>query len=192
MRKIFTLAALAVLCLTGCGTYAPSPFTRTPTPTRTATFTSTPTATVTPTHTLTATFTNTATPTQTDTPSLTPTRTPSPTATATDAPPTVAPLEGDAAAGELIFTQGKGSAPMCLTCHQPPDAIYSVGPSLHGVAARTAERLGEEAVYAYLHESIVHPGAYLVAGYRNLMYAAYGQDLTEQDIANIIAYLRTQ
>lgn len=45
---------------------------------------------------------------------------------------------------------------------------------------------------AYIYESIVYPAAHIVAGYPNSMPQNYGQQLTERQLGDIIAYLLTQ
>jgi hypothetical protein len=43
----------------------------------------------------------------------------------------------------------------------------------------------------YAQTSILQPAAYLVSGFSNTMYNQYGQHLSQQDIADLIAYLLT-
>lgn len=185
---------LVIICCTGCGTYAPAPFTATPTSTNTATATATETPTATLTYTPTATHTSTSTPSAT--PTATATASATHTATATE-PPTATPYvmaqPGDAANGEALFHAGKaGGVPACINCHTSVQSAFSLGPSLENVAARAAERPGYASAVDYLHRSIVEPGAYVVPGYRNIMYGEYGTQLTAQEIDDIIAYLLTK
>jgi mono/diheme cytochrome c family protein len=66
--------------------------------------------------------------------------------------------------GEQIF-KGKGT---CEICHR----IGQVGaraPDLAGVGARAAARKPEVSATAYLVESLLDPGAYLVEGFPNIM-----------------------
>ncbi len=193
MRPILIIIA-TLLCLTGCGTYATPDWTATPSlePTDTAV----PTATSTPTPTPSATPTATAAPTNTPTASATPV----PTATATMTP-TVEPTEdttsslpqGDATAGEVLFRQGKGAAaPPCITCHQPAQSPFALGPVMTGIAERASARVEGLTAEAYIHQSIVEPDAYLVPGFRPVMPGVYDEHLTEQEIADIIAYLMTR
>jgi hypothetical protein len=44
----------------------------------------------------------------------------------------------------------------------------------------------------YLYTSITNPNAYIVEGYQpNVMIQTYGQTLSDQDLADILAYLLT-
>lgn len=98
---------------------------------------------------------------------------------------------GDAERGRLIFTQGKNGAPACSSCHALRAGGFSLGPVIAGVAERAATRKQGLTAEQYLHQSIVDPGAYVVAGYRSIMYPQYKEHLSEQDIADVIAYLLT-
>jgi hypothetical protein len=43
----------------------------------------------------------------------------------------------------------------------------------------------------YARNSILNPAAYVVSGFANLMYAQYGQQLSPQETADLIAYILT-
>jgi hypothetical protein len=58
-----------------------------------------------------------------------------------------------------------------------------------GVKARAAERVAGLSAEQYIHESILKPGAYIVPGFRDLMFADYARYLNQQDIADLQAYL---
>lgn len=96
---------------------------------------------------------------------------------------------GDAANGEALY-----SAQGCGACH----AGGLIAPDTAGTWSRAAdERLSESAfdgwtVAEYIYFSIVDPADYLVEGYGNLMPPTFSQTLTDQDIADIMAYLETQ
>lgn len=94
---------------------------------------------------------------------------------------------GNAENGKKLFEQtviGPKSAPGCVTCHSLEPGVKLVGPSLAGVASR-----GDE---AYLRESIVNPNAVVVEGFpKGVMYQNYGKDLSEQEIADLVAFLMT-
>ena len=45
---------------------------------------------------------------------------------------------------------------------------------------------------AYLYDSIVHPTDYIVEGYAPSMAQDFGQRLTQQELADIVAYLLEQ
>ena len=41
----------------------------------------------------------------------------------------------------------------------------------------------------FTHESIVNPGAYVESGYQNIMPSTFGQNLSPQQLADLVAYL---
>ncbi len=114
-----------------------------------------------------------------------------PVATAMDPAIDVTPISveslptGDATNGEALF-QRQG----CSACHSLNPDEQGAGPSLAGVAARAAEH--NSTAEAYLAESIVNPGAYVVEGFQNgIMPPGYGQQLTDQELADLVAFLIT-
>jgi cytochrome c oxidase subunit 2 len=79
----------------------------------------------------------------------------------------------------------------CDACHRPDGA--GRGPSLEGLFGRTVTlRDGRTLVAdeAYVRESILNPGAKLVANFEPVMPAFQGQ-LTEEQLLRILAYLQT-
>jgi cytochrome c551/c552 len=109
---------------------------------------------------------------------------------------------GDATQGKALFEQttiGPNSAPGCVTCHSLEPDVKLVGPSLAHVATEAAEIIkssnytgSAKTVEEYLHESIVNPNAYVVEGFPSgVMYQNYGQDLSEQQIDGLVAFLLT-
>jgi cytochrome c553 len=98
------------------------------------------------------------------------------------------PANGDATRGAEIFTKGVGEAPACATCHRT-DGVMLVGPGLGGFASRAATRVSGLSAREYAFQSIIAPARYLVSGFTNLMYDKYGDKLSAQDTADIIAYL---
>ena len=103
---------------------------------------------------------------------------------------TVADLPaGDAANGAALFTQSINGLPTCSTCHSV-DGSKLVGPSLQGYAKMAATRTSL-AADAYTLQSITQPSAYVVPGFTNVMIGQYGQKLSHQQLADIIAYLMT-
>ncbi|MGB7338658.1 MAG: c-type cytochrome [Phototrophicaceae bacterium] len=106
---------------------------------------------------------------------------------------------GDATHGEELYN---GSAPLeigvvagCSGCHLGG----AVGPATMGTWTRVQSQrltLPEFADYTaeqYLVEAIVAPNDYVAPGYASgVMNANYGEQLTAQDLADIIAYLATQ
>lgn len=107
-----------------------------------------------------------------------------------DSDPAVEPA-GDSAHGAEIFAAGARGAPPCITCHGGADSPFRLAPDLAGIFERAASRVEGLSAEEYVLQSIIDPEAYLVPGYRALMYPLYGDDLTEQDIADLVAYLQT-
>lgn len=107
-----------------------------------------------------------------------------------------AAVQGDPARGEKLFKQTTlGQAPGCITCHSLEEGKKLVGPSLAHVATE-AEKYVKQGVAGsvdeYLHDSIVNPDKFVVEGYpKGVMYQNYGKDLSEQDIADLVAFLKT-
>ena len=105
---------------------------------------------------------------------------------------------GDAQAGEELYSQTSiGSTPGCITCHsvEPTDDPLQpspVGPSHYGVADRAGDYTENQSAEEYLRESIVEPDAHIVGGFTaGVMYQNYADDLTEQQIDDLVAYLMT-
>ena len=97
---------------------------------------------------------------------------------------------GDATRGATLFTDSVNGAPPCATCHTL-DGTVRVGPSLQEYAANAPAHAGDASLEDYTHISIVQPASYIVEGFSNIMYAQYGRQLTQQQIADLIAYLLT-
>lgn len=107
--------------------------------------------------------------------------------------PTAEPA-GDAVRGEQLYnlpTLGAaGSAPGCAACHSPLEGTVIVGPSHFGVGTAAASRVSGMSAEEYLRESIVDPNAFIVDGFvADIMYQLYGEQLSEEDIADLVAYL---
>jgi hypothetical protein len=70
--------------------------------------------------------------------------------------------------------------------------VVIVGPSQAGLATRAQSRVAGMSAADYIHQSIVEPNAYVVEGFaEGLMYQFYGEDLTEQEINDLVAYTLT-
>ena len=82
---------------------------------------------------------------------------------------------------------------LCSTCHSL-DGSPMVGPSFKGLYGRK-EKLsdGTEVIVddAYIKESIYKPAAKIVQGYGPLMPAMYEGKLTDENVADIIEYMKT-
>ena len=106
--------------------------------------------------------------------------------------------EGDAAAGATLAQSAQAG---CSACHE----LAAVGPpwagatDQPGIGARADQRIaqsdysgGAETAGQYLLESIVNPNNYMVEGYAvGLMPGDYGDRLTTQQVADLIAYMLT-
>lgn len=96
---------------------------------------------------------------------------------------------GDAVEGENIFRHGAGGAPGCVNCHALTPGGFAIGPDLHGIYARAATRDPQLSADDYIRQSILQPDDFLTPGYRDMMFRQYAEALTEQDIADLIAFL---
>lgn len=105
-------------------------------------------------------------------------------------PVTVA-LEGDAVRGQDIFQHGFNGAPPCSSCHALVKGAFGLGPVMTGISERAGTRVPGLTAEEYMRQSILEPKAYLVSGYRDIMYPQYSEHLNDQDIADLIAYLIT-
>lgn len=144
-----------------------------------------------------------------------PTATPvPPTATPTEAPTEAPAVEadpiaeaiaaGDATNGQAIFVASYavgGAQWMCSTCHSV-DASQArlIGPGLWGLYERADERAAESGDtdgVQYVLNSILHPNDYIVPADavgpypEGLMPANYSEVLSDQDLADLVAYLLT-
>jgi cytochrome c553 len=89
--------------------------------------------------------------------------------------------KGDAAAGEEVFTSAQ---PSCGNCHtlEAAGASQTLGPNLDEVLR------GKDA--AFIQESILDPDAEVAEGFPdNLMPEDYGEKLSDQELADLIAFL---
>lgn len=135
------------------------------------------------------------------------TPTPNPNAAGTDI--TIELPAGDAARGEALATSAG-----CVACHVGP-AAGVVAPAWKSAESKTGAGVATDAearwtaegysgtatsTDQYLFESIVNPNAYIVppteggtwpAGGPSVMPGNYGTTLLKQDMADIIAYLKT-
>lgn len=109
--------------------------------------------------------------------------------------------QGDATRGETLFNApvaGAAAAPGCKSCHMADAGVNIVGPSQVGMATLAAEGLNNpdysgqaQSVEGYLWESVINPNVHLVEGYAGVMYANYGEKLTEQELADLVAFMKT-
>ena len=102
--------------------------------------------------------------------------------------------EGDPVSGEQLAV-----SLACTACHidAPTGPSWLAAEGEPAIGIRSAQRIeqsdytGEAAdAYQYLFESISDPNIFLVSGYaEGLMPGNYASSLTEQDLADLIAYL---
>ncbi|GAB4509226.1 MAG: hypothetical protein OHK0046_03850 [Anaerolineae bacterium] len=76
----------------------------------------------------------------------------------------------------------------CNACHGGSNAGH-LAPGHTQVAEVAADRHPPLTAAAYLYESIIYPGAYLVEGYQNNMPRTYADQMPDEDLGDIIAYL---
>jgi nitric oxide reductase subunit C len=105
------------------------------------------------------------------------------------------------AVGQALFRQ---SPPGCFACHSTAAGVNLVGPSLAGMAATAAARVGggdyrgkARDAAGYIRESILEPNAHVVTGPtyssngQSMMPAAFAQTLEPAKIEALVAYLMT-
>jgi mono/diheme cytochrome c family protein len=104
-----------------------------------------------------------------------------------------AALPGDRTRGEEIFRHGVKDSPPCITCHQVTVGGFSfaVGPNLVGIGKRAGDEIKGMTAEQYIEDSILHPSHHLVPGYRDLMYPDFAKHFSPQDIADLIAFLKS-
>jgi mono/diheme cytochrome c family protein len=116
---------------------------------------------------------------------------------ASSATPTAEPpLEpGDPGRGESLFAQpviGVNNGVGCITCHSLQEDVVLVGPSIIGIGSRAGDIVPGQSAEEYLRLSIVAPNDYLVPGYSaGSMYQTYQNELSAQEIEDLIAYMLT-
>ena len=102
------------------------------------------------------------------------------------ASPGATPMAG---AGDV--EKGKAISAQCMACHSV-DGRTVVGPTwkgLYGSEVELQDGTKVKADDAYLHQSIVDPMSQIVKGFPPSM-PPYGKTLTEQQIQDLIAYIR--
>lgn len=103
-------------------------------------------------------------------------------------------LVGDPARGQELFQHGLNDAPPCSSCHNAAvsgKSGFAVGPGLKGIHERAASRVEGLTAPEYIENSIRNPADYLVAGYQPIMYPLFAEKYSDQDIADLVAYLMT-
>ncbi|MGJ3238669.1 MAG: c-type cytochrome [Anaerolineae bacterium] len=98
--------------------------------------------------------------------------------------------QGNAQRGEALFVESINTTPSCSSCHALTEQSI-LGPGLAGYQHVAGERVEGLSADAYTYQAIVRPASHLVEGYGNLMYTEYGSRLSDQELADLIAYLLT-
>ncbi len=78
----------------------------------------------------------------------------------------------------------------CPVCHRQ-GAENGIAPSWVGIAARAATRRPGLSAAAYLYQSITNPSAFVVPGYTDVMPKDFAQRMSDQQLADVMAYLLT-
>ncbi|MEZ4658926.1 MAG: cytochrome c [Caldilineaceae bacterium] len=130
-------------------------------------------------------------------------------AAATEAPPTLAEMTDeqiyaglpDAVAADIANADPAHAQQLALTngcggCHSLDPTVQQPGPSWAGVGDRAvirAQAAGDAGPAAYIYQSITAPNAFVVPNYASgIMPQTFGQQLSDQDIADLIVYLLSQ
>lgn len=103
-------------------------------------------------------------------------------------------LVGDPARGQQIFEHGLNGAPACVNCHNRAAAGRSglaIGPGLLHISERAATRIEGMDAAAYIEDSIRQPGDFIVPGFSGIMYGLFAEKYSDQEIADVVAYLLT-
>ncbi|MEP7292567.1 MAG: cytochrome c [Chloroflexota bacterium] len=108
--------------------------------------------------------------------------------------PVSAALTGDPVRGDMIFHNGLNAAPACVNCHSTTSTGkqgFAIGPGLKGIGEFGGTRVERLTATQYIEESIRHPHDYIVGGFRDIMYPSFDADYSDQNIADLVAYLLT-
>lgn len=97
--------------------------------------------------------------------------------------------EGNATRGAQLFNQQFDSAASCSSCHAVSNDGRGAGPGLRAYRDRAGGRVDDEDAAEYTYWSILRPSRYVLRGYTNIMPDNYEEVLSEQDLADLIAYL---
>ena len=98
-------------------------------------------------------------------------------------------VDDESAGRGMVLADSNG----CLACHTI-DGTPSTGPTWKGVAGSSRPLETGESVVAddlYLFRSITDPGSQVVAGFDNVMPATYGDTLTDQEISDMVEYIKS-
>lgn len=98
---------------------------------------------------------------------------------------------GNVTAGERLYFERINGQPKCSDCHSL-DGAPNIGPTLQGFGEIAASRVEGQSAGEYTLQSIVRPWTYIVDGFNNIMPNRYTHTMTDQQIADIIAFVLTQ
>jgi cytochrome c551/c552 len=109
----------------------------------------------------------------------------------------VAGLPDDVAAALAAANPDNGSqvalARGCVGCHALDPAVTMTGPTWYHIGDTAVSRVAGESPALYLYNSIINPGGFVVANYPNgVMPANYSEQLSVQELADLVAYLLQQ
>ncbi len=80
----------------------------------------------------------------------------------------------------------------CTGCHSLDPNQFMAGPTWYNMAETAANRVEGESAGLYLYHSIVEPNAYVVENFQpNIMLQIYNDTISQDDMADIVAYLLT-
>jgi len=96
--------------------------------------------------------------------------------------------EDPAARGRNWF---KSPPANCATCHALEPEVVIVGPSLAGIATRAGTRVPGLNAEAYIRNSMMAPGDYVIEGFQNVMAQNLADTLSSDQINDLIAFLMT-
>jgi ferredoxin/coenzyme F420-reducing hydrogenase delta subunit len=97
------------------------------------------------------------------------------------------PEKGEDLFGAPAIRGGAG----CDVCHSVRPGEVRVGPSLAGIGSIAAERVPGLSAEEYLRQSILEPDAFVVDGFRPGLMLPVGEDLSEEELGHLLAYLLT-
>lgn len=96
------------------------------------------------------------------------------------------PAEGDANRGADLFNEPTNGTTACIACHIETN---TASPDLAGFGETAGSRVAEETAREYTFYSITEPARHITEGYGNAMPNTYDENLTPQQIADLIAYV---
>jgi mono/diheme cytochrome c family protein len=80
----------------------------------------------------------------------------------------------------------------CIGCHSLDGSQQLTGPSWVNLANVAITRVEGQSPGLYLYDSVVHPNDYILEGYpANIMPATFGDTLSDQELADMLAFMLT-